>query len=188
MTQAITDFKLAAADLALVVVDIQDKIAGAMPEKVLAQVIHNTNILLATAAEFSIPVVVAEQNRRALGPTLPGVNLPAEHSLVEKMSFSYFGEPAFVQALNNTGRGSVILCGEETHICIYQIALDLLEEGRKVFIAADAVCSRAKLNWMCALESMRQAGAVVVSTETLVYQLLERAGNDRFKRIAPLVK
>jgi isochorismate hydrolase len=188
MTQSVSDFRPAAADLALVIVDIQEKIGGAMPDKVLAQVVRNTNILLAAAGEFGIPVLVAEQNRRALGPTLPALRLAGEHSLVEKMSFSYFGEPAFVQALNSTGRRSVLLCGMEAHVCIYQIALDLLEEGRKVFVAADAICSRAKLNWKLSLGTMRQAGAVVVPTETIVFQLLGKAGDERFKRISKLLK
>lgn len=188
MTKPISDFRPLADDLALVVVDIQDKIAGAMPEKVLAQVVRNTNILLGVAGEFGMPVLVAEQNRRALGSTLPAVRLAGEHSLVEKMSFSYFGEPAFVQALNSTGRRSVLLCGMEAHVCIYQITLDLLEEGRKVFVAADAVCSRAKLNWKLSLGAMRQAGAAVVPTETIVFQLLGEAGNERFKRMSALMK
>lgn len=91
-------------------------------------------------------------------------------------------------ALKVTGRRAALLCGMETHVCVLQTALDLLEGGFQVFVAADAVCSRARLNWELSLKSMRQAGAVIVPTETLVFQLLGAAGNERFKRLARLIK
>ncbi|NPV75327.1 MAG: hydrolase [Anaerolineae bacterium] len=188
MTRPISDFRPAAADLALVVIDIQEKMAAAMPEKTLAQVVRNTNILLASAHEFEMPVLVTEQYRRGLGPTLPALNLAGVNSLVEKMSFSCCGEPAFVEALKTTGRRSALLCGMETHVCVLQTALDLLEDGWQVFVAADAVCSRSKLNWKLSLETMRQAGVVITPTETIVFQLLGVAGDERFKRLSRLVK
>lgn len=188
MTLSISDFRPSAADLALVVVDIQTKLASAMPEDVLAQVVRNTNVLLAAAAEFDLPVLMTEQYPRGLGETLPELRLAEGQPRVEKISFSCCEEPAFAQALQAAGRRSVLLCGMETHVCVLQTALDLLTDDRQVFIAADAVCSRAKLNWKLALEMMRQAGAVITPTEAVVFQLLGAAGSERFKRLSRLVK
>jgi len=188
MTRPISDFRPTAASLALVVIDIQEKMAAAMSEDALAQVVRNTNILLATAQEFALPVLVTEQYRRGLGETLPALNLAEVRARIEKMSFSCCGEPAFMTALKATGRRAALLCGMETHVCVLQTALDLLEGGFQVFVAADAVCSRVRLNWKLSLKSMRQAGAVIASTETLVFQLLGAAGDERFKRLARLIK
>lgn len=174
--------------LALVVIDIQEKLAAVMPPKVLSQVARNTNLLLATAQEFNLPVIVTEQYRRGLGATVEEIHFQGQHSVIDKISFSCCGEPAFQQALSSSGRRDVILCGMEAHICVLQTALDLLEEGRQVFIAADAVCSRTKLNWELGLEMLRQAGAIITPAETIVFQLLGAAGNERFKRLAPLAR
>jgi nicotinamidase-related amidase len=82
----------------------------------------------------------------------------------------------------------VILCGQEAHVCVYQTALDLLEQGFKVFVVADAVCSRTKENWRLSLDLMRQAGCVVGSTEIFAFQLVNEAGTERFKKVSRLVK
>ena len=188
MTRPVSHFRPTAADLALVVIDIQEKMAAAMPEETLAQVVRNTNILLAAAQEFALPVLVTEQYRRGLGATLPALNLTETNTPLEKLSFSCCGEPAFVSALQATGRRSALLCGIETHVCVLQTALDLLEDGWQVFVAADAVCSRTRLNWKLALETMRQSGVVIAPTETIVFQLLGAAGDERFKRLSRLIK
>jgi nicotinamidase-related amidase len=86
------------------------------------------------------------------------------------------------------GQRDWILCGMETHVCVLQTALDLLQRGQNVFVAADAVCSRTKANWRTGLDLMRQAGAVIGSTEIFAFGLLGAAGSETFKKISRLVK
>lgn len=175
------------ARCALLVVDVQERLSTAMPADTLAGVVRNTVVLIETAREFSLPVLVSEQYPRGLGSTLPAVlaALPADSRPVEKLSFSCCGEPAFGPLL---AQYDVILCGMETHVCVLQTALDLLEQGRRVFVAADAVCSRSAANCQLGLDLMQQAGAVIGSAEIFAFGLLRAAGSDRFKRISKLVK
>lgn len=175
---------------ALLVIDVQERLAAAMPSGVAAQVIRNISILLRSAQEFGLPALASEQYPRGLGRTLPEVKslLPAPSEPIEKVDFSCCAAPAFQPLLAKIGDRGVILCGIETHVCVLQTALDLLQSGRRVYIAADACASRAKQNWRLGLDLMRQAGAVIASTEILVFGLLQAAGTDQFKRISQLIK
>ena len=105
--------------------------------------------------------------------------------MFEKLAFSCCKEPAMAPLLT---RPDIILCGSETHVCVLQTALDLLAQGRRVFVAADATCSRVKYNWRLSLDLMQRAGAVIGSAEIFAFGLLGAAGTDRFKRISKLVK
>lgn len=175
---------------ALLVVDIQERLAAAMPDNVVSHVIHNTTILLQTASEFGLPVLISEQYPRGLGPTVAEVKaaLPGGVAPIEKVAFSCCAAPAFQPLLAALGQRDIILCGIETHVCILQTALDLLEAGRRVYVAADATCSRHKHNWQAGLNLLRQAGAVIGTTEIFAFAMLREAGTDRFKRISRLVK
>ncbi len=175
---------------ALLVIDIQERLAPAMPHAVLASVLRNTRILIETACEFSLPILVTEQYPKGLGRTVPELTavLPPESVPFEKVSFSCCAEPGFTPLLDSLGDRDIIVCGIETHVCVLQSTLDLLAAGRRVFVAADATCSRAKMNWRLGLDLMRQAGAGIGSTEIFAFALLRAAGTDRFKRISRLVK
>ncbi len=153
------------------------------------RVTARTALLIEAAKLMDIPVLTTEQYPRGLGPTvgeLRGALPPG--APVEKLAFSCCGEPSFLEALEGTGRKKVILAGMETHICVLQTTLDLLSSGYQVYLPRDAVCSRRKLDWQTGLDLAREAGAVVTSTETVLFQLLERAGTDEFKKISKMVK
>jgi len=107
---------------------------------------------------------------------------------VEKLTFSCCGEPSFVKALASTGRKKVILCGMETHVCVLQTCIGLLKDACDVHVVKDAVCSRTKENFMIGIGLMRDAGAVISGTETVLFQLLEKAGTEEFKSIATRIK
>lgn len=171
----------------LLVVDLQERLLAAMPAGVAGQVRRSARILAETAREFDLPVVVSEQYPKGLGPTAADIRaaFPPGTEPVGKLIFSCCKEPAFTPLLT---RPEVILCGAETHVCVLQTALDLLEQGRRVYIAADATCSRSKSNWRLGLDLMRRAGAVIGSAEIFAFGLLGAAGTDRFKRISGLVK
>ncbi len=174
-------------DAALLIVDIQERLAAAMKyrEKVTANVLH----LIEAARIMELPIVVTEQYPKGLGPTTEAVRgaLPS-YQPVEKLSFSCCGEPAFMEVMRTTGRKKIILTGMETHVCVLQTCLDLLQEGYDVHLAADAVCSRYKDNYRIGIEHLRQAGAVVTSTETILFQLLQKAGTEAFKIISKRIK
>lgn len=175
---------------ALVVIDIQERLAAAMPAEVIAGVVHQTEILIAAARELGLPVILTEQYPRGLGATIASLQAALEPDTqpIEKLTFSCCGVEPFSAALETHAVQDVILCGIETHVCVYQTALDLLSGGRRVFLAADAVCSRSKQNHKLGLKSMRQAGVIVGSVEMFLFQLLKEASGDTFKAISRLVK
>jgi nicotinamidase-related amidase len=175
---------------ALLVIDIQERLAPAMPPDVAARVLRNTRILIETACEFGLPILVTEQYPKGLGHTAPDLlaALPPETLPFEKIEFSCCAAPGFSPLMETLGDRDLIICGMETHVCVLQSALDLLSAGRRVFVAADATCSRVKLNWTLGLDLMRQAGAVIGSTEIFAFGLLGAAGTEQFKRISRLVK
>lgn len=168
-------------------VDIQERLAAVMDYR--GQVTARTALLIEAAKLLGVPVVATEQYPRGLGPTVEEVRavLPPGAPL-EKLAFSCCGETPFMEALERTGRKKVVLAGMETHICVLQTALDLLSAGCGVHIPRDAVCSRRKLDWLAGLDVAREAGAVVTSTETVLFQLLGRAGTEEFKKISKMVK
>lgn len=184
------DFLPDPASCSLLVIDIQEKLSAAMPGDTGPRVIRNASILIESAREFHLPVLASEQYPRGLGHTVPEIKalLPEGLPPVEKVSFSCCSVPGIQSQLAQIDQHGIILCGLETHVCVLQTALDLLQSGRRVYIAADACASRAKQNWRFGLDMMRQAGAVIASTEILVFGLLRAAGTDQFKRISRLVK
>ncbi len=171
----------------MLVVDLQERLLAAMPEGVAARTLRSARILVQMAGEFGLPVAVSEQYPKGLGPTVAEIRamLPQDTQPVEKVVFSCCAVPAFQPIL---GGKDVILCGSETHVCVLQTALDLLAQGRRVYVAADATCSRTKLNWQLGLDMLRQAGAVIGSAEIFAFGLLGAAGTETFKRISQMVK
>lgn len=174
----------------LLVIDIQERLVPAMQPEALPQTLRNTRILIEAMREFGLPILTSEQYPKGLGPTLAEIRaaLPENTVPISKIAFSCCREPAFTSALEALGDQDLILCGMETHVCVLQTALDLLAASRRVFIAADAVCSRTAANHQIGLDLMRQAGAVIGSTEVFAFSLLGAAGSDTFKRISKLVK
>ena len=174
---------------ALVVIDIQEKLARVMEQKVMDKVARNTVIMVEAAREFDLPILVTEQYVKGLGKTVAPVQAALKDTpAMEKMEFSSCGSSEFRSELTATTARDIILCGIETHVCVLQTALDLLSEGYRVFIPADAVCSRSKTNWKLALNMMHEAGAVIGSTEIFVFQMLKVSGTESFKRLSKLIK
>jgi nicotinamidase-related amidase len=132
---------------------------------------------------------VTEQYRKGLGPTVSAL---AEGVVGfqprEKLAFSACGAEGIVTELRSKGICDAVLCGIEAHVCVTQTALDLLDLGFRVFVVQDAVGSRASENCQAGLDRMRSAGAIPVTTEMVLFELLEKAGTDQFKQILGLVK
>ncbi len=125
----------------------------------------------------------------SLGPTVPEIaELLSDTEPINKASFSCCGDERFISKLNSLDRRQVLLCGIETHVCIYQTAVDLRSKGYEVSVAADAVSSRTLENKQIGLERLRAEGVNVSSTEMALFELLKTAEHPQFKQIAKLVK
>lgn len=172
----------------LVVIDVQEKLCRAMDEKVLEKLAGNIGVLQETARELGIPVVVTEQYVKGLGETLPAIREKLTEPAMEKMTFSCCGDNAFLDKLKGLNRRQVVVTGMETHVCVLQTVLELLDAGYAVHLVRDAVMSRRKDNWFVGLETAAAAGAVLTSTEAAMFQLLRVAGTDEFKRLSKLVR
>jgi nicotinamidase-related amidase len=185
-----TNFQLNAADSILAIIDIQERLVAALPGEVGATLVRSAAILVQAAQNLSIPVILTEQYPKGLGATVTEIaSLSTEKKPIEKLVFNCCNLPAFSEALEAaTPRNSIILCGIESHVCVLQTALGLIERGYEVFIAADAVGSRTKFNWKMGLELLRQAGAVTGTAEIFLFQWLGEAGTEQFKKLSKLVK
>jgi len=180
---------LEAEQCALIVVDIQDKLLPPIWEK--ERLVRNAQLLIRLAGILKIPALVTTQYNKGLGPTVPEISsLLPETTSIDKLMFSCFGSDVFCSLLKRQPgqRTTVLLCGMETHICVMQTALGALREGYLVHVASDAVSSRTELNWRIGLERMRAAGAILSSTEMMIYELLRSSGAPAFKELLPYLK
>lgn len=181
---------------ALLVIDVQERLAAAMPEETRASVVRNTNLLIEAAQRLGLPVVVTRQYPKGLGPTVEAVQgaLAAARGggagvhEVDKLEFSAAACGEVQALLPALGRDQWILAGMETHVCVYQTARGFVDRGYQVHVAIDACCSRTTQNWRIGHELIARAGAVVTSTETVVFELLGRAGTDEFKALSRAIK
>jgi nicotinamidase-related amidase len=175
------------AKAALLVVDIQERLLPAIHER--ERVVENAVRLIKGAEVFRLPVLLTEQYKKGLGPSVREVAAAAAASApIEKLTFSACGAAEVVQTMSSKGIADVVLCGIEAHVCVSQTCLDLVELGFRPFVVADAVSSRTPENCRIGLERMRAAGATIVSTEMILFELLEKAGTDEFKQVLGLVK
>lgn len=171
----------------LAVIDVQEGFRPVVRD--FDAVAKNIGVLVQAANILKAPVLVSEQYPKGLGRTSGEV---AEHlgdvEVVDKACFSALGAVRFEQLLAQSGRDQVLLSGIESHVCVSQTAHDLLERGFTVHVACDAVSSRSDQNLRLGLRKMEQAGAVLTSVETALFELLKSADADEFKRIQGLIK
>lgn len=180
---------LEAEECALVVVDIQERLLPPIFQK--EQLVRNAQLLIRAAGILKIPALVSTQYAKGLGGTVPEVaSLTAGTDTIDKTLFSCFGSDAFCSAVKRLPgkRNTLLLCGMESHICVSQTALGALREGYLVHVASDAVSSRTEWNWRVGLERMRGAGAVISSTEMMIYELMRTSSSAVFKELLPYLK
>jgi nicotinamidase-related amidase len=172
-------------DCALIIIDAQEKLVPVMSGQ--ERLLTNLTRLATFAGIIGLPVVLTEQEK--LGPTRPEVQgaLPADLRPIPKVTFDCFQTPEFSRALAGLGKKALLLAGIEAHICVAQTALSGLKDYR-VQVISDATASRFAHNWVLAMDRLRQAGAVITSTEMAIFELLGRAGTEEFKAVLPLVK
>jgi isochorismate hydrolase len=171
-------------DSVLIVIDIQEKLMPVIANR--EQVIDNAVRLLKFSQIIGLPVIVTEQEK--LGSTVPEIKGEIrDFNPISKLAFDCFLCGEFADHVRQIGRDTLILTGVETHVCVAQTALHALPHFR-VHVASDAVSSRTLNNWNIGLERMRQSGAVISSTEMIIFELLQQAGTDEFRATLPLVK
>ena len=180
---------LEANHCALLVIDIQEKLLPPIFQK--EQLVKNSQLMIRLAGILKIPAVMTVQYPKGLGNTVPEIAslLPGTEPF-DKQMFSCFGSDVFCSLLKRLPgqRNTLLLCGMECHICVAQTALAALREGYIVHVASDAVSSRAEWNWKIGLERMRAAGAIISSTEMMVYELLRSSGAPAFKEMLPYLR
>jgi nicotinamidase-related amidase len=174
---------------ALVVIDIQEKLLPPIFQK--EQLVRNAQLLIRAVGILKIPALVSTQYMKGLGQTVPEISsmLPGTDP-VDKTLFSCFGSDLFCSALKRLPgqRNTLLLCGMESHICVMQTALAALREGYLVHVASDAVSSRTEWNWKIGLDRMRAAGAIISSTEMMIYELMRSSSSAAFKELLPHLK
>ena len=175
--------------VALAVIDIQAKLGPAIFES--ERGIRNAQLLLRLAKLLRLPTLLTTQNAAGLGETLPEIKqLAAEIEPFDKTSFGCFGESEFLHHVKSRApqANTLLVAGMESHICVTQTVLGALQAGYLVHVAQDAVSSRTAENWRVGLKRMERAGAVMSSTEMMVYELLGRSNTAEFKAMLPFLK
>jgi len=169
-------------------IDAQEKLVSMVENE--RKILKNIKTLLKACDVMEIPVKYTEHYPSGLGPTVKDLldAMPQDSRSFEKIHFSCCEEKDFHTFLQFAGRDQIIIAGIETHICVLQTVIDLINKEHEVFVAADACSSRSVDNHNMALETMRQFGAVVLPTESIIYRLLRRAGTQAFKALLPYFK
>lgn len=175
----------------LLLIDMQEKLLPPIAERDV--VIERCIRLIKLAKRLHVPITVSEHYPQGLGGTLDAVSreLGNQDIVLDKMSFSCIGDEHLrhrLDAVRDSGRGQVIVAGIETHVCVAQTAMDLIVEGYEPFIVADATSSREIASRDLGFDRLRRAGAIIVNSEMVMFEWLEKAGTPEFKDLHPLIK
>ena len=172
---------------ALVVIDVQEKLSRVMHER--EQLFQNLQKLIKGMKLLDIPIVVTEQNPNGLGPTVTDIApLLSDVKPITKFSFSCCGEEGFTREIGSLSRKQILLTGIETHVCVYQTAVDLIKAGYEVHVVVDCVSSRTPENKNLALDKMKNEGARLTGGEIVLFELLRTAKHPKFKEMSQIVK
>jgi len=176
------------AECALIVIDVQEKLLPAIFER--DRVVKNSQLLVRAAGILNFPTIATTQYAKGLGETMADLKSLLPSNPIDKQMFSCFGSDVFCSMLKRLPgrRNTLLLCGMESHICVAQTALAALREGYMVHVASDAVSSRTPWNLNIGLDRMRAAGAVISSTEMIIYELLHSSATEEFKRMLAHLK
>jgi nicotinamidase-related amidase len=172
----------------LLVVDVQEKLAAAMPADALERVVKNAGILIDAAKILGVPVLTSEQYPKGLGATVLALREKLPNAPIPKMTFDACSDLAIARMLSDLAPRSVVVAGMESHVCVFQTAHELVRRGFDTHVVGDAVCSRKDRNRKLGLSLCEQAGAVINGTETVVFDLLGVAGTEQFKAISRLIR
>jgi len=171
----------------LFVIDFQEKLLPRIRnhEAVSEQAVK----LIEFCRALEIPIVWSEQYKKGLGETMDTVRAALDGVQAhEKVSFGCLNDDGCLRGFSDTERSQLLVTGIETHICVAQTALQALDKGHQVFVAADAVGAQREGDHAIGLERMEKAGADVVSAQMAMFEILGKAGTDDFKKVMSLLK
>ena len=177
-------------DTAFILIDMQEKLLASMNTAEAGKIIAWQKILLNTASELNIPVIVTEQYPNGLGRTIPELSglFKTEWPIYDKTSFSCFGDVKFRMEILKRHIRTLVLIGVEAHVCVQQTAVDALEKGFQVIAIADAVNSRRQNDFSVSLDFMRSLGVHVMNSESLIFSLLRDSAHPSFRKISAWLK
>ena len=170
---------------ALLIIDIQERIIRPIFNK--DSIIKNIKKLINAYQILEENIFVSEQNPLKLGATIPELLPKSGFKKIEKMEFSLASTQEFSKELKNKKITNLIICGIETHICIQQTVLDCLKKGFEVILISDAMSSRNREDHDIALQRMIQKGAIITTTEAIIFELCKTAGRNEFTEIRKII-
>lgn len=178
---------LSAEDTLVFVIDIQDKLVGALNKNVI---VSNAVKVVSAANELCIPVLLTEQYPKGLGNTVQQLKevLPENSKIVEKTYFNALLEDGMLEKIKSYGKKQIVILGIETHICVYQTASALVKEGFEVYVIKDACASRNKYEFKQGIEAMRDNGVKISCVEIALFEWLKGSKNLKFKEVQALIK
>jgi len=181
-------FLLKAVSTQVLLIDMQEKLFPAIHDT--EHLLKQSQFLLSSCSILGVPVKYTEHYPKGLGATLTDLApcIPQGSARFEKIHFSCWAEPGFNTFFHREGRSQVVLAGIEAHICVLSTAMELLNVGYDVVVASDAIGSRNPANRDMAMDTLLHAGAAVLPVESIVYQMLEKAGTPAFKQILAAIK
>lgn len=169
----------------LLMIDIQERLVPAMNNG--EKVVENVKTLLTAFKELDLPVIHTEQYPKGLGKTLPDLSELTSIDAFEKTQFSAYTED-IKSSIFKSGKNNILVIGMETHVCVYQTVRSLLKAEYNVFVVRDCVASRTEENYENALDMMKDMGAVITNMETVLFDILKKAGTPEFKIVSKLIK
>jgi len=168
------------AQSTLLLIDVQEKLTPLVMQS--SAVIERCRWLMELAGELSVPQLISEQYPKGLGATITVLqSLVPEDAIIEKIQFSSWAEKGMQERLQFINNKQIILMGIETHVCVLQTAIDLLNAGFEVFVVVDAVSSRYEIDHKYGLKRMKQEGVQLVTAEMVFFEWLKQAGTPEFK-------
>lgn len=173
----------------VLVIDIQKKLLPSIRHH--KRVVAAGRKLLDGVRVFELPILATEQYPKGIGPTDAAITRCLETSgakVIEKNTFSAWGETAVREAILAIDRPQVIITGIEAHVCVQQTALDLVSRDYDVYVCADAIGSRGRLDYECSLERMRQEGAWVTTVESVLFEICNRCDTPKFRAMLEVIK
>lgn len=183
-----SDFLFEAEESLLLVVDVQERLWPHIANK--EPVRDRCAVMMKGAQYLGVPIVISEQYPQGLGSTLAALQecRPVHAPLCAKTSFGCLADAGLARLIDESGRRQLVVCGIETHVCVLQTTLDALHRGFRVGVVADAVGSRDESNRQLGLSRMREAGAVILSSEMILFEWMRTAQHPAFKSISALIK
>ena len=171
----------------ILLVDYQEKFVPVLHNN--QETIKNIKLLLSGANIYKVPVFVSEQVPEKLGPTIADFKQYLDSAkFFSKKTMSCCGQNVFLEELKNKKIKKIAVCGIEAHVCVLQSCLDLLYNGFQVHLVSDAITTRISHNKEIAIEKIKSAGAIVSSTETILFEIAYEAGTEEFKKLQQLFK